>query len=140
MTEADILNIRNDLTALVVSVFSVGFSMISAYIAGLWLFLKDAPVTLRALAFILLTCGLGFMGALTLGLHDLLLGTERAWSKLAATATQIPGFGSERPEWLRGFTMYEAAAFSGAAAFAAIYLALMYLTFFYKWPSNAGRV
>lgn len=133
MTEAEILSVRNDLTALVVSVASVSFSMITAYIVGLWLFLKNSPLTLRLLAFLLLTCGLGFMGALTIGLHELLLGTERAWSKLAGTATEIPGFGSERPEWLNGLTMYEAAAMSGAAAFAAIYLALFWLTFFYRW-------
>jgi hypothetical protein len=40
MTEAEILPIRNDLTGLVVSAVSVSFGMISAYIAGLWLFLR----------------------------------------------------------------------------------------------------
>ena len=38
MSEAEILSIRNDLTAIVISVVSVSFGMISAYIAGLWLF------------------------------------------------------------------------------------------------------
>ena len=54
MTEAEILSIRNDLTALVVSVVSVSFGMISAYIVGLWLFLKDSPLSLRVIAFLLL--------------------------------------------------------------------------------------
>ena len=71
MSEADILSIRNELTGLVVSVVSVSFGMISAYIAGLWLFLREAPISLRLLAFALLSCGLAFMGALTLGLNDL---------------------------------------------------------------------
>ena len=65
MSEAEILSIRNDLTGLVVSVVSVSFGMISAYIAGLWLFLRDAPISLRFLAFALLSCGMAFMGALT---------------------------------------------------------------------------
>ncbi len=136
MTEADILNIRNDLTGLVVSVFSVSFGMVSGYIAGLWLFLKDAPFSLRFLAFTLLSFGLAFMGALTFGLHELLLGTQRAWSKLPATDTGIPGFGNDAPDWLYGFTLYEAAALLGGAAFLAIYLALFYLTFCYRWPAQ----
>jgi hypothetical protein len=136
MTEADILSIRNELTALVVSVFSVGFAIISGYIVGLWLFLRSAPMSLRLLAFILLSCGLGFLGSLTIGLHELMLGTERAWSKLATTASEIPGFGSERPEWLHGLTLYEAAAGLGGLAFFMIYLALFFLTFCYRWPAD----
>ncbi len=47
MTEADILSLRSDLTGLVISVVSVSFGMISAYIVGLWLVLKRTPLFLR---------------------------------------------------------------------------------------------
>ena len=141
MNEAEILSIRNELTGLVVSVVSVSFGMISAYIAGLWLFLREAPVPLRLLAFALLTCGLAFMGALTWGLNDLLVGTDRAWSKLVSPTSEISGFGNERPDWLHGFTLYGACVFLGSLAFGAIYLSLAYLTFVYRWPgSTAGQV
>jgi hypothetical protein len=141
MNEAEILSIRNELTGLVVSVVSVSFGMISAYIAGLWLFLREAPVSLRLLAFALLTCGLAFMGALTWGLNDLLVGTDRAWSKLVSPTSEISGFGKERPDWLHGFTLYGACVFLGSLAFGAIYLSLAYLTFVYRWPgSTAGQV
>jgi hypothetical protein len=141
MSEAEILSIRNELTALVVSVVSVSFGMISAYIAGLWLFLREAPGSLRLLAFSLLSCGLAFMGALTWGLNDLLVGTDRAWSKLVNPASEISGFGNGRPEWLHGFTLYEASVFLGSLAFGAIYVSLAYLTFIYKWPgATAGSV
>ncbi|HEY8127522.1 MAG TPA: hypothetical protein VIF39_02230 [Hyphomicrobium sp.] len=141
MNEAEILSIRNELTGLVVSVVSVSFGMISAYIAGLWLFLREAPVSLRLLAFALLTCGLAFMGALTWGLNDLLVGTDRAWSKLVSPTSEISGFGNERPDWLHGFTLYGACVFLGSLAFGAIYLSLAYLTFVYRWPgSTAGQV
>jgi hypothetical protein len=135
MTEADILSVRNELTDLVVSVVSVSFGMISAYIVGLWLVLKRAPFILRALSFVVFSFGLAFMGALTIGVHELLLGTERAWNKLSKTATEIPGFGSDPIEAL-GLTQYEAAACLGALAFLAIYLALFFLTFFYRWPED----
>jgi hypothetical protein len=135
MTEADILSIRNDLTELVVSVVSVSFGMVTAYIVGLWLVLKRVPLVLRALSFVVFSFGLAFMGALTIGIHELMLGTERAWSKLGKTATEIPGFGSE-PIAELGLTQYEAAAALGALAFLAIYLALFFLTFFYRWPEE----
>jgi hypothetical protein len=135
MTEADILSIRNDLTELVVSVVSVSFGMVTAFIVGLWLVLKRAPLVLRALSFVVFSFGLAFMGALTIGIHELMLGTERAWSKLGKTATEIPGFGSE-PIAELGLTQYEAAAALGALAFLAIYLALFFLTFFYLWPED----
>lgn len=136
MSEADILSIRNDLTAIVISVFSVGFAIVSGYIVGLWLFLRSAPFSLRLLAFILLTFGLSFLGALSAGVHGLLLGTETAWAKLASTATGIPSFGGERPDWLYGLTLYEGAAALGGLAFLAIYLALFVLTFVYRWPER----
>ena len=135
MTEADILSVRNELTDMVISIVSVSFGMVSAYIVGLWLFLKRAPLILRALSFIVFSFGLAFMGALTIGLHELLLGTERAWSKLAKSATEIPGFGSAPIEAL-GLTQYEAAACLGALAFLAIYVALFFLTFLYRWPED----
>jgi hypothetical protein len=138
MSEGEILSIRNELTALVVSVVSVSFGMISAYIVGLWLFLKNAPFGLRALSFILLSCGLAFMGVVTGGLNALLIGTERAWSKLGATSVGITSFGGERPDILQGLSLYEASAALGCVAFVAIYVALVFFTFFYRWPADIG--
>lgn len=141
MSEAEILGVRNDVTGLVISVVSVSFGMISAYIAGLWLFLREAPISLRPLAFGLLSCGLAFMGALTLGLNGLLIGTDNAWAKLTTRASDIESFGDARPPWLDGLSLYEASAALGALAFGAIYLALAYLTFVYRWPgATAGPV
>jgi hypothetical protein len=141
MTEAEILSIRNDLTSLAVSVVSVSFGMISTYIAGLWLFLREAPLALRLLAFMLLTCGLAFMGSLTWGLNDLLMGTDHAWAKLDSRASDIAGFGDARPNWLYGLTLYEGSVLLGTLAFGAIYLSLAYLTFIYRWPgTTAGQV
>ena len=137
MSEGEILSIRNELTGLVLSVVSVSFGMVSAYIVGLWLFLREAPFLLRLLAFVLLSCGLAFMGVLTAGINGLLLGTDRAWSKLGATSVEIASFGSERPDFLHGLSLYEASAALGAIAFAAIYVVLLFLTFLYRWPDRA---
>jgi hypothetical protein len=139
MTEAEILSIRNELTTIVVSVFSVSFGMISAYIVGLWLVLRFAPLTLRIIAFTLLSCGLAFLGGIMTGLGDLLAVTQTAWTTIKAPVTGITGFGSERPDWLGGFSLFEATAALGAAAMVCIYLALFYVTFFYRWPQDAAH-
>ncbi len=133
MTEAEILAMRIGLTGLIISVVSVAFGMISAYIAGLWLFLKRAPFSLRALAFTLLSLGLLFMGFVMWGIHELLLGTDRAWLKLGKTASEFATFGGERPDYLHGLTLYQGGALLGLFAFVAIYAALGYLTFWYRW-------
>lgn len=136
MSEAEILAMRIGLTGLVISVVSVSFGMISAYIAGLWLFLKRSPLPLRTLAFGLLSIGLLFMGTLTWGLHELLLGTDRSWAKLPVNSMGVATFGGERPDYLFGLTLYEAGALLGFVAFGAIYVALAYLTFGYRWPGS----
>jgi hypothetical protein len=79
------------------------------------------------------------MGVLTSGLNALLLGTERAWSKLGATSVEIASFGSERPDFLHGLSLYEASAALGCVAFAAIYVALFFITFLYRWPDSAEQ-
>ncbi len=137
MSEAEILSIRNELTGLVLTVVSVSFGMISAYIVGLWLFLKDCPLLLRCTAFALLSCGLAFMGGVTAGLNALLLGTERAWGGISKPATGIASFGAERPDYLLGLSLYDLSAAIGGLAFLTIYLALFFLTFAAKrWKSS----
>lgn len=138
MTEADILSLRSDLTGLVISVVSVSFGMVSAYIVGLWLVLKRTPFFLRLVAFVLLSSGLAFMGALMWGLNVLLLKTNDAWAKLGKTLLDIDSFGGERPALLFGFTIYDASASLGVAAFVSLYVALAYLTFVYRWPEDAN--
>ena len=136
MTEAEILVLRGGLTGPVISVVSVSFGMISAYSAGLWLFLKHSPFALRLITFLLLTAALALMGAITWGLHEFLLATDRAWAKLPSTSTEITNFGGIRPDILQGFTLYEASAALGFLAFAGIYLALAYMTFGYRWQDE----
>ena len=138
MAEADILVAWGGLTGLIISVVSVSFGMISAYIVGLWLFLKDAPLALRLIAFSLLTFGLMFMGMLAWGLHELFLGTQRAWNKLPASVTEIRVFFDEGPDYLYGLSIYEVGAGLGFLVFGAIYLAVAYVSFLYRWPQD-GR-
>lgn len=137
MTESEILVAWGGLTGLVVSIVSVGFGMVSAYIVGLWLFLKEAPIALRLTAFLMLSCGMTFMAILAWGLHELFVGTDRAWAKLETTTTDIPVFFGRRPDVLQGLSIYEFGVGLGFLAFGFIYATLGYLTFFYRWPDRS---
>ena len=66
----------------VVSVFSMFFAITSAYIAGLYFFLNRAPLSLRLLAFFLLSVGLAFLGGSALIQQRLQEGLFAAWAKL----------------------------------------------------------
>ena len=139
MSEAELLEIRGELTAIVISVVSVSFGMVSAYIAGLWLFLKHATLGLRLITFAMLGGGLAFMGVVTFGVHEIFLGLDRAWRDLPDKVTGLESFGDVRPPILQGVSVYEAAVMLGFAAFLMIYLALGHLTFFYRWPEPTPR-
>lgn len=139
MTEAEILTARNEVTAILVSVVSASLTVVSAYVVGLWTVLRHAPVGLRLIAFAIFSLALAFFGGVAFGLHHLLSGTEHAWSKLTSNAMNISGFGNERPEYLFGLSLYEAAAMLGGAAFLALYLALFAMTFAYDWSKAERR-
>jgi hypothetical protein len=66
----------------VISLFSMFFAMISAYIAGLYFFLNRAPVALRLLAFALLSVGLVFLGAAAAIQQWLQESLSVAWTKV----------------------------------------------------------
>jgi len=57
MTEAEILQLSFSANEAVASLFSIFFSIVSAYIAGLYFFIYQAPTTLTIIAFGLLTIG-----------------------------------------------------------------------------------
>ncbi len=87
----------------------------------------------------LLSSGLAFMGALIVGLNVLLMKSDEAWAKLGKTLINLDSFGGERPSFLLGLSIYQASAGLGTAAFVALYVALAYLTFFYRWPEDLAQ-
>lgn len=62
MSEAQIIEVRLLGGAFVLSLFSVFFGVVSAYIAGLYFFLHKAALPLKVLAFFVLTMAFLFLG------------------------------------------------------------------------------
>lgn len=139
----DITQLRIMAADTVLSVVSIVFAIISAYITGLFFFLNRAPLLLRSLAFALLSIGIFFVGAIALAVSPVaggLVGPNRAIDQpTAATISAI-----QRGDFTPAFSLmdiplgYLAGLIIGLTLFAAVYLALLYMTFFYRWPKTGA--
>ncbi|MFM1813670.1 MAG: hypothetical protein RLZ98_365 [Pseudomonadota bacterium] len=89
MTEAEILELSFLANEAVSTLFSIFFGIVSAYIAGLYFFLRSAPIFIRLIAFALLTSGFIFLGASMSGIETRILGLIEAWGTLEKTVTGI---------------------------------------------------
>jgi len=121
----------------VISLFSTFFAIISAYIAGLFFFLNRAPVALKLLAFFLLSIGLVFLAGAAVTQQRLQTGLLGAWGRMSSPAIAIE-------EMLRnplpislppGWSIYDVGLNVGWLTALCVYLALGYMTFFYRWKA-----
>lgn len=135
VTESEILQGLFASIQTVLSLFSMFFAMTSAYIVGLYFFLNRAPLALRLLAFLLLSIGLAFLGGSAATLQRMQEGLFAAWSKLPAPMISVAELRNPIPVTLPmpGISMQEIGVAIGWVTATSVYLALGYLTFFYRW-------
>jgi hypothetical protein len=134
MSKAEIMEVRWAGAGFILSLFSVFFGIVSAYIAGLYYFLSKAGLALRMLAFFVLTISFLFLGGMAISVTDIIEVMIVDWDKLAippvkgqvvhAFITQIGG----------SVQLYFIGAVLGWAVAFIVYVTLGYLTFFYRWP------
>ena len=120
----------------VMNVFSMLFTLTSAYIAGLFFFLNRAPFLLRLLAFGLLSLGFVFLGGSAATLQRMQDGLYAAWSKLPApilTVSELRNPVDLPVTLIPGLSLQEVGVLIGWFTAAAVYLALAYLTFLHRW-------
>lgn len=139
MTEAEILQGLFNAISSVITIFSLFFTMVSGYLAALYLFLNRAPLALRLLAFALLSLGLVFLGGSAAVIQTIQNGLFAAWDKLPA-----PAFSLREIRNPLGAIMADTLPVSqqqigvgiGWSVALFVYLALGYLTFLYRWPDQ----
>ena len=148
MTEAEILQLSFDANEAVASLFSIFFGVTSAYLAGLYFFIHKAPLTVKLIAFALLTSGFIFIGQAMSGIEIRIFGLIQAWQELKQTTTGIPHLGNPLlPVPVRDLldhygiqlVVYEGAragSYVGWAVATMAYIALFYATFLYRWPTE----
>lgn len=139
ITAGELVQGRIDVVGFILSLFSMFFTIVSAYIAALYFFLGAAGLGLRLLAFFVLTVSFLFLGGLAFTVSDLIEVIIAAWNQAG-----IPVTSEQR---LRGlvladgsnFHFYYFGALLGWAVAFIVYLALAYLTFGHRWrPGSAA--
>ena len=134
MTESEIMQAFLASGQVVISLFSMFFAMISAYIAGLYFFLNRAPIALRFLAFFLLSGGLVFLGAAAAIQQWLQQSLAIAWAKVPSPIFSIAPLRDPLSLALPyGLSLTEVGTILGWITAMSVYLALGYMTFAYKW-------
>jgi hypothetical protein len=136
VSEAEIVQALLASIQVVISVFSMFFSLASAYIAGLYFFLHRAPVVLKLLAFFLLSVGLLFLGGSAVIEQRMQEGLFAAWSKLPSAVVNVEAV--RNPVTLPlpippGTSLQDIGIGVGWITAGGVYLVLGYLTFFYRW-------
>jgi len=136
MSEAELLELLSEGTANVLALVSIYFTVVSAYIAALWYFLKRAPFVMKALAFIMLSGALLFLGFAAIGVERLLSGQFMALQAMEGRQAMPPAnsealyFGLD----LLVSQRYEYGVWLGWAVAGLVYISCFYLTFLHRWP------
>ncbi len=134
MSESELMQAFLASGQVVISLFSMFFAMVSAYIAGLYFFLSRAPLALRLLAFALLSVGLVFLGAAAAIQQRLQNDLSAAWAKVASPIFSIAALNNPLPVALPyDWTLRDMGTLLGWITAASVYLALGYMTFVYRW-------
>jgi uncharacterized oligopeptide transporter (OPT) family protein len=134
MTEAEIVQAYLGAGQIIIGLFSMFLTMVSAYIAGLYLFLNRAPLALRVLTFALLSIGLVFLGAAAAIQQLLQHGLVAAWVKLPSPVFSIAALNNPLAvPLLGGWSLYDVGPLLGWIAAASVYVTLGYMTFVYRW-------
>jgi len=140
MSESEILGRMFDGIQGVLTIFSIFFTLVSGYLAALYLFLNKAPIMLRGTAFALLSIGLVFLGGTAAVLGQLQDGLFVAWQRLGQPVVAIQDLRNPLPippeliiQAGLGSQQQLGVAIGWVVA-VTVYAALFYLTFLYRWP------
>jgi hypothetical protein len=133
VSEAEISNQLLALSGLALSGVSVFFTLFSAYVVALYFFLYNAPLTMRLAVFIFLTMAVLYLAMLANEMSNHALGLHRALEELAARKPLTAG----GQALLHGGDSNVDLRWMNIAGLVVNYLALLYLTFFYRWGREA---
>jgi hypothetical protein len=140
MSETDILQNLFDAISAILTVFSLFFAIVSGYVAALYFFLARAPFMLRAMAFLLMSIGLVFLGGTATVVGRIQDGLFAAWDRLERPIVPLQDLRNPVPGLqLAGISQQEIGVGIGWVVAVTVYLALFYLTFAYRWPETARR-
>lgn len=133
MDVANVIAARFDAVTFILALFSAFFTIVSAYIAGLYFFLARAPLPLKMLAFFILTMSFMFLGGLAFGISDLIEVVISNWDRANIPVAEREAVRQWIFDRAGNFELYYVGAILGWGVGFLVYLSLFYLTFFYRW-------
>ncbi len=122
----------------IIAIFSLFFTIVSAYLAGLYFFIGRAPFAMRLTVFGLLTISFLFLAAVVGSVTEVVEVLITQWA-----AADIPVAPEERVRRLFLETGSDGALYYSGLGLATatgvlVYIVLGYLTFFYSWRTNGA--
>lgn len=136
MTEAEIVVELVEFQNILLTGVTVYFTIISAYVVGLYAFLDEAGFLLKFFAFLFLTATLVFLAALFMGAANFQSGLVQALRDLDATGAPLSAGGKAAlANADSGVDHYIRMAFLAASG--GFYIALAVLTFWNGWRKTA---
>lgn len=132
MTEAEISNQLLAMSGLALSGLSVFFTLFSGYIVALYFFLHRSPLTIRLAVFIFLSLAILYLGMFANDMSNHALGLHRALEELSASKPLTAGGRA----LLDGGDSNVDLRWANLAGLVVNYLALLYLTFFFRWAER----
>lgn len=146
MDEGQAVEILVTQTSILLAGVGVFFSIISVYLAGLNYFLAEESWFTKFLAFVFVTIALVMVMAILYGAQVQHAGLIARLDELADAGSLSPAGRAALGNFEQGFayapnhvlTIDEAVVYFTWGAGAVTYLALIYLTFFYRWRGRAN--
>ena len=128
MSEADVIEQMVEYLNVLLTGVSVFFTVVSAYVVAIWVFLRHAGVMLRIFSFLFLTFVLAFLIRVAAGAQELHDGFIATLAELERTAGLSPVGQAALDNTRTGVDALVSQSLFGGAAI--IYLALLILTVF----------
>jgi len=128
MTEADVIEQMVEYQNILLNGVSVFFTVVSAYVVAVWVFLRHAGFALRLFSFFFLTLVLAFLGRVAYGSQQIHDGFIATLDQLDQTVGLSPTGQAALNNALSGVDALIQQSMNGALII--VYVALFFLTFF----------
>jgi hypothetical protein len=141
MSLSELMQARFDSANTIIAIFSLFFTIVSAYIAALYFFLGKAPLAMRLVAFTLLTISFLFLAAVIASVTEVVEVLISRWVEAAIPVAEGERLRSLLAGWGSSYALYYSGVVLATVVGAAVFIVLGYLTFFYSWPhfENTAR-
>lgn len=138
MTEANVLPLLVEFMHVLLAGITIYFSIVSAYLAGLYVFLARAHIVLKLIGFAFFTLIFFFLMQFNYGAGVFQRGLVETLAELQQSGVELSVAGQTALDSARAGLNQKVRTVMWLGS-AATYIALFYLTFFHRWNQLMGE-